>query len=424
MRRHGRCVAGLVLTALLGGLTPLVARAQDAQPRRGFAVRIAEPANQSIVVGKTRIIAEVEVPEADLVGRVEFMVGDEVVFVDREPPWETVYDFGDTSRTWIIRVVAHHVEGVTVSDAVITRKIPFSAIERVNRVILWVTAENREGALVTDLERGDFRVTEDGEPQQVLDFYREDRPITMAILVDTSGSMQEEMEEVHEAAGRFVETLREKDRALVIDFDDKVFLIQDLTSDHELLKSAIQSVEPLGATALFDALHAAYRKIGEIEGRKAIVVLSDGDDTSSQFGFDRVREEAMANDAIVYTIALAGEGIGGGPKKGVLREFSEVTGGRFFLVKKASELGDVYERIAEELRAQWYVTYSSDNAVFDGRWLEIGVEHTNPEIEVRARRGYFAVRSGGGRELSALRPRSEIEPLGGNRLFLGHQLER
>jgi Ca-activated chloride channel family protein len=372
-----------------------VALAQDARPRRGFEIRIVEPAQEAIVLGKTTIIAEVDVADPELVDRVEFLVGDEIVFVDREPPWEVVHDFGEVSRAWVIRAVAHHVEGVTVSDSVVARKIPFVTIERVNRVILWVTAQDASGALITQLDRADLRVTEEGAPQEILEFYREDRPITAAILIDTSGSMQEEMEEIHSAAGAFVDSLREADRALVIDFDDKVFLIQDLTSDREALKSAIQSTEALGASALYDALHAAYRKIGKIDGRKAIVVLSDGEDTSSQFPFARLREEAVANDAIIYTIALEVQGVGG-LKKGVLRELAEATGGRFFLVKKGAELGEVYQRIAEELRAQWYLTYSTENDVFDGRWVDIRVEHANPDVDIRSRSGYFAVRSGGG----------------------------
>ena len=148
----------------------------------------------------------------------------------------------------------------------------------------------------------------------MLDFYREDRPITMAILLDTSGSMQDKIEEVH-ARGRRLRrhAARAEDRALIIDFDDKVFLIQDLTSDHAALKEAIESTEPLGATAIYDALHAAYRKIGQIDGRKVVILLSDGEDTASQFGFKRVLEEAQTNNTMIFTIGLGIEG--GSPRR-------------------------------------------------------------------------------------------------------------
>jgi Ca-activated chloride channel family protein len=387
VRLQRAAAVGLGLIALWTGLG---ARAQS-PPRRGFEIHITEPANQQVVLGKTRIAAEVEISDPQLVDRVEFLVGDEVIFVDREPPYECYHDFGEASRSWIVRAVAYHVEGVTVSDAAITRKLPFATIERVNRVILWISATDKDDNYVTDLTRDDFELFEDGAKQRVIDFYREDRPITLAILIDTSGSMVEKIEHVHQAAGDFVDSLRDEDRALVIDFDDNVFLIQDLTSDRDLLKAAITSTEPIGATSIYDALHASYRKIGSIDGRKAIVVLSDGEDTSSQFSFRRVLNEAKANSTLIYSIALGG-GVGGA-RKDVLRELADVSGGRLFVVKRAEDLGDAYERIAEELRMQYYLTYSTGNEDWNGRWVKLRVESKRPGVKIRARSGYFAVPS-------------------------------
>jgi VWFA-related protein len=199
--------------------------------------------------------------------------------------------------------------------------------------------------------------------------------------------MREQMKEVHLAAGAFVETLRPEDQALVIDFDDKVFLIQDLTSSQEALREAITTTQALGATAIYDAMHAAFRKIKDIKGRRAIVLLSDGDDTASQFSYQRVLEEAKANNVIIYGI-----GLGGGDRR-VLKEFPEVTGGRAFFVEKASELAGVYEQIALELRRQYYLTYSTSNDKWDGRWIEVKVEPLDKKYKVRARQGYFAVKS-------------------------------
>ena len=392
MRVARRATAPILLLSLLAAGLLL---AQDVERRRGFRIAITQPANQEVVFGKTKIAAEVQIANPDLVERVEFYVGDELVFVDREAPYEFFHDFGEAQRSWIVRAVAWHEEGVSVSDASITRKVTFSNVEEVNRVILWISATNKQGEFVTDLGREEFRVFENDVEQRVIDFYAEDRPITLAILIDTSGSMRDKIKEVHKAAGAFVDTLREIDRALVIDFDDNVFLIQDLTFDHEALKESITSTEPLGATSLFDALHAAYRKIGQIEGRKAVILLSDGEDTSSQFSYKRVLEEAKSNNTILYTIGLGG-GPGGSVDRGVLKEFAEVTGGKFFFVKKAADLSDVYERIAEELRKQYYLTYSTSNENWDGHWIRIRVDAGRPETKIRARSGYFAVRTGRG----------------------------
>jgi VWFA-related protein len=381
-------IAGVAACLALWLATLLVA--QTPNRRRGFSIEITEPVNQSIVFGKTKIVADVKIEQQDLVDRVEFLVGDDVIFVDREPPYECVHDFGEESKSWIVRAVAYHKEEVTVTDAVITRKIPFTVVERVNRVVLWLSASDKKGNFITDLDREDFRVYEDGREQEILDFYREDRPITLGILLDSSGSMREKLPEVHEAASAFVDTLRDEDRALLIDFDDKVFLVEDLTNDRERLKTAIMSTEAIGGTAIYDVLHATYRKIGQIEGRKAIVLLSDGEDTASQFGFKRVLEEAKSNSALIYAIGLGGGGQG--PRKSVLKDFSDFTGGRPFFVKKAAELGEVYQRIAEELRTQYYIAYSTNNEEWDGRWIKIKVETDREDLEIRARRGYFAVR--------------------------------
>jgi Ca-activated chloride channel family protein len=259
-------------------------------------------------------------------------------------------------------------------------------------VLLWVTVTGKKDQLITELDRENFRIEEDGKEQQIIDFYLEDRPISMAILLDTSGSMQESMEEVHAAAGSFVETLRPEDQALVIDFDERVFLVQELTSDHEALREAITSTEPIGGTALFDAFHAAYRKLRDIEGRKAIVLLSDGDDTASQFGYRRVLEEAKANNIMIFAIGLEG-GINSTLDRNVLKEFASVTGGRAFFVNKAEDLKDVYQRIAEELRTQHYMSYSTGISDWNGKWVKLKVNSDVPGHKVRARRGFFAVRA-------------------------------
>lgn len=380
----------VLLMAVFAIGSPAVA--QDAARRKGFSVEITSPVAGDVVLGRTKIEAKVRADRPEDLDRVEFIVADRVVFIDREAPYECWYDFGETSRSWVVRAVAHHREGMTASDAVVTRKLDVAYFEEVNRVILWVTVLDENDRPVEGLAKDDFRVFEDGAPQKIQEFISEDRPITLAILLDTSGSMQQQMKEVHAAAGSFVETIRPEDRALVIAFDDKVFLLQDLTSDHDALNDAIASTEAIGSTAVYDAMHAAFRKLRPVQGRKAIVLLSDGEDTSSQAGFDRVLEEAKAQNVLVYGIGL-GVGLLDTSRRNVLKEFSEATGGRAFFVKQATELAGVYQRIADELRSQYYLTYSTANAKWDGRWIRLKVEITRPGLSVRARKGFFAVRA-------------------------------
>ena len=385
-----RLVLAFLVLAFLVLALAAPAAAQEAEKRRGFSIHVIAPTADEFVLGRTKIHAEVQSEVPTDIDRVEFLVRDKVVFVDREPPYECVHDFGEESKAWVIRAVAYHREGFSVSDVVVTRKITIEAFEEVNRVILWVTVTDKSGELVGDLTKENFSVSEDGAPQTIRDFLLEDRPITMAIVLDSSGSMRDAMPEVHQAAAGFVETLRPQDKALVIDFDDRVFLIQELTSDQALLKEAVTSTEALGSTALFDGLHAAFRKLRGIEGRKAIVLLSDGDDTSSQLAYNRILEEAKAQSVLIYGIGL------GGVRKSVLKELAEMTGGRSFFVAKASQLAEVYRKIADELRRQYYLSYSTTNSKWDGRFIKLEVKSKNPDWSVRARRGYFAVRGGTG----------------------------
>jgi Ca-activated chloride channel family protein len=390
---RGRLALAAGALAGAAALAVGVARSQDAERRRGFSIEITTPVDQSFVFGKTQIAATVKIVDPTDVDRVDFLVGDKLVFVDKEPPYECVFDFGQKPKSWVIRAIAHHKEGIDVSDQVVTRKLDSAYIEEVNNVLLWASVTDSDDHFVTGLAKEDFVVRENGVPQEVLQFAPEERPITMAILVDTSGSMREAMPEVHEAANAFVETLRPDDRALVIEFDDKVYLVQDLTADQKLLKEAITSSEALGGTSLYDALHAAFRRLKTIDGRKAVVILSDGEDTSSQFKYDRVLEEAKSQNLLIYGIGL-GSGWGQGPRRGVLKEFSDVTGGRAHFVGKAAELGNAYQRIAEELRRQYFIAYATENKAWDGRWIKIEVDMKRSDLKVRARRGFFAVPNG------------------------------
>jgi len=362
------------------------AAAQDAEKRRGFSIRIVNPQADAFVLGRTKIQAEVKAESPGDVDRVEFLVKDKVIFVDREPPYECVHDFGEESKPWVIRAVLYHKEGFTVSDVIVTRKLSVESFEEVNRVILWVTVSDKSDKLVGDLTQANFTVFEDGAPQTIRDFLLEDRPITLAMVLDSSTSMRDAMPEVRQAGAAFVETLRPQDKALVIDFDDKVFLLQELTADHAALKEAVTSTEALGATSLYDALHAAFRKLKGIDGRKAIILLSDGDDSSSQVAHERIVEEAKAQSVLLYAVGL------GDMRKSVLKELAETTGGRAFFIAKPSQLADVYGKIAEELRRQYYLSYSTTNTVWDGRFIKLEVKSKNPDWTVRARRGYFAVR--------------------------------
>ncbi len=373
-----------------GGTLP---KAPEVKTRRGLSIAITNPVMNDFRFGKSDIDADVKASEPNVVEKVEFYVDDKLIFIDTEPPYHCVFDFGTEPRSWVIKAVAHHREGITVADTVILRKVLLNYAVSVNRVIVYATAiSDSDGRhYVTDLKREELTLQEDGAPQTIIDFYREERPVTLAVISDSSGSMQAAMDTVHTAASRFIDTLGPEDKALVIDFDDKVFLLQDVTGDKEALRTALTSTKALGGTALYDAIYASYRKLKGVDGRKAILLLSDGDDTASKFSFRRVLDEAKINDILIYTIGL-GTSFMDLDLRHVLKSLAEETGGRAFFPDKVSELEAVYREISAELKSQYYLSYEPVNTAWDGRWRKINLNANRRGVEIRTRSGYYAIR--------------------------------
>jgi VWFA-related protein len=371
----------------------LLPKAPEVRSRKGFSIRISNPQNNDFRFGRSEIEAEVKATDPAMIEKVEFFVDDKLIFIDTEAPYRCVYDFGTEARSWVIRAVAYHREGVVVSDTVILRKVVLNYAVQVNRVLLYATATSDEGGrhYVLDLKKEDLLLEEEGQPQEILDFYREERPATLAVLTDSSGSMQPAMTTVHAASSRFIDSLGPEDRALVIDFDDKVYLLQDVTGDKDLLRTALMSTSALGGTALYDALYASYRKLKGIDGRKAIIILSDGDDTASKFSFKRVLDEAKLNDMIIYSIGLGTSFLDIDLRR-VLKTLSEETGGRAFFPSKVDELEGVYREISAELKSQYYISYEPRNTTWDGRWRRIKLTVPKKNVDIRTRSGYYAVR--------------------------------
>jgi hypothetical protein len=208
--------------------------------------------------GRSEIEADVKASDPSVTEKVEFYVDDKLIFIDTEPPYRCVFDFGTEPRSWVIKATAFHREGITVTDQIILRKVIINYAVQVNRVILYSTAisqkDNRK--YVLDLKKSDMVLEEDGVRQEIIDFYREERPVTLAVVSDSSGSMQAAMPIVHTAASRFIDTLGAEDKALVIDFDDKVYLLQDVTAQ----KSDLRSLWPLD----WEAIAESVKKTGRL----------------------------------------------------------------------------------------------------------------------------------------------------------------
>ena len=252
----------------------------------------------------------------------------------------------------------------------------------VELVSLSVTAT--EGTrYVTDLEEGDFEVFEDGAKQAITFFSRAQQPVALAILLDTSASMEERLPIAQQAAIGFVRRMGREDVIEVIDFDSQVRVLQPFTNDVNQLESAIRQTAVNGSTSLYNAIYISLKELKKVRAqsaeeirRQAIVVLSDGDDTSSLVEYEEVLDLAKRSETAIYAIGLRQ-----GPMSGARREFKEAefvlnqlardTGGRAFFPASAHDLPKIYDQISQELASQYTIGYSSRNTQRNGAWRRI-----------------------------------------------------
>lgn len=271
----------------------------------------------------------------------------------------------------------------------------------VDVVSLNVTVVDPQNRYVTNLTEQDFTVFEDGAQQELTYFNRTNLPIALSLLIDTSASMENRMQLAQDAAIGFTRKLREQDLAQVVDFDSRVEVLQDFTNNAGDLERAIRTTTAGGSTALHNALYISLKELAKIKPRtsddvrrRAIIVLSDGEDTSSLVTYEEVLDLAKRSETAVYTIALqsrdSSQNKGFREAEFILRQFAQETGGRSFFPSRAEDLRDVYGQIADELSSQYSLGYASTNTRRDGGWRRIVVQVARPQATARTKRGYYA----------------------------------
>lgn len=273
----------------------------------------------------------------------------------------------------------------------------------VDVVSLSVTVTGEHNRYITDLTEEDFLVYEDGVQQETTFFTRTQLPISLALLLDTSASMEERLQTAQEAAVGFVRRLRPEDMAEIINFDSRVEILETFTNDQQRLERAIRQTSAGGSTSLYNAIYISLKELKKVRAqtfedvrRQAIVVLSDGEDTSSLVGFDEVLEQAKRSETAIYSIGLRSRD--GRSRRGfqeadfVLRQLSRETGGVAFFPEGVEDLVSIYEQIAEELSNQYTLGYTSNNPRRDGMWRRIVVRVTRRSVTARTKQGYYAPR--------------------------------
>ncbi len=362
------------------------------QPRGELNVRILEPARgRAVEAGPTKVRAEVVVPEEERVTKVSFLINDDVQAEVEKPPWEATIDVPATSALTYINVVAELENGQRAEAVRFLNAPDYMEEVDVNLVELYTTVSDKAGFLIRDLVAEDFEIFEDSRPQKISKFQLvEDLPLTLGIVIDSSGSMFESMGEARRAALGFLENiLTPRDRVFALAFSSRPVLLMPRTSDVGAVKARLEGLMANGATALHDAIVTSLYYYRGIRGRRAMVLLSDGEDTASTIGFRETLEYAKRSGVAVYTIGLRiGKTSTGVRRK--LASLSQETGGRTFFIKTAVELDAVYAEIERELRSQYLLAYNSDQEGEPDVYHEIEVKVRKGKLEARTIRGYYS----------------------------------
>jgi len=277
----------------------------------------------------------------------------------------------------------------------------------VNLVNVTATVTDKKGNLVKGLTREDFELYEDGKRQEIVHTAAdENAPLSLAIILDTSGSMVDKIDDARDALKHFLASINPKSESCVFQFETIVRLVQDFTPDPKKLGNALESLYADGATAMYDAVSQAVIKLKEGQfSKKAILLITDGNDTVSKNSFKEVREELQRSDVLIYVIGIGhgergsyGHGSIGGAgdevNKKVLEDFTKDTGGRTFIVKGAhvvkgkDVIDEAARAVAKDLYYQYILAYVSSNESGNGDWRKIKVKVKKKKVHVLARRGY------------------------------------
>jgi Ca-activated chloride channel family protein len=260
-------------------------------------------------------------------------------------------------------------------------------------VVLNATIVDASGKPVAGLKQQQFRIFEDGKEQQLSLFAAEETPFAAVIVIDTSGSMEERVSLARSAAIQFLDGLRPEDSAAIYRFDSKVELIQTFSNSRDV-GDRIFDIKSKGMTALNDAIYQAAADLSKRpERRRAIIVLSDGEDTFSGHSAEKALKAALAVDAVIYTVDMSAMNAVGNRRiqnQGVLKNFAEKTGGMFIATPGGAALRAAFKTIVDELGVQYTIGYQPLSSTRDGKWHTLRLEVNRPNLTIRTRKGYNA----------------------------------
>ncbi|HEX5041864.1 MAG TPA: VWA domain-containing protein [Candidatus Polarisedimenticolaceae bacterium] len=372
------------------------------------SLRILTPVSGRPALGPTAVALQVQTPEGAAVSRVVVELDGKQVALLTSPPWTAIVDLGTGETERVLGAVSAFSDGTFARAQVRIAAVRIQETAEVSLVSFYATVRDESGALVNDLKVSDFQLTENGRAQKIERFSTERRPLRAALVLDTSESMNtdDRIGKARAAAIRFLETLAPEDEVALLTFSDAVHLVHPMTSDLRAIRAAIEGMGAKGGTALYDAIWKASELLSGEDGRKVLVLLSDGKDEAqsgiepgSLHTMNEALQRALRDEVMIFAIGIGRWGTEQAPEadpytrmplRDILNTLGSATGGEVLFLSRPRQLAEAFERVAEALRNQYAVAYTSDDQRKDGSWRETRLTALRKGLTVTARRGYYA----------------------------------
>lgn len=389
----------LSLLAAAAWLLALPAFGQEGRPAPAVAVSIASPAPNEPVFGTIEVVVEVAAEQE--LAEVTLTVDEGKRLRLTEPPWRFRVDLGDDNREHSFAVSARTLEGLAGEFSMRTPAIRVDEEFDLELQQLYVTV-TQDQRRVLDLQQEDFSIRDNGAAQQIVSFSRGDVPITAAVLVDSSESMKgERLDGALRGAKAFVDGMRELDEAMLMLFSDRLLRATPFTDKSAELLAALEGAQPGGNTSVNDHLYLALKLLEARQGRRVIVLFTDGADLHSVLDMEDVMWKARRSQALIYWIVLLDRGAANtsyitawrGKEDNArqlqgLARISEQTGARVIGIRNIEDTEKAFREILAELREQYVLGFYPSSSQDDGKWHEVKVGASRSGVEVRAREGY------------------------------------
>jgi Ca-activated chloride channel homolog len=384
---RARLLALICLVAVAQAIGPAFADDKSVP----FTIRITSPLGRTGIPGPVRIVAQIAHREDTTLGPVRFFMDGQLLGEDGEgPAYAVVWNDDNPFLDHTFAVAVADVSGRSATDQITLKGFEVSDETRINSVLVETTVKDKTGRFVGGLAERHFNVFEDGVPQKLDLVQTEEVPTTFALLVDSSQSMSYRMDFVRDAARRLSDFLRPKDKVIVVPFSKTLGPLTGPTDDKATIIGAIDAMRSAGGTAIYDALIATAKRMDGLEGRHAIVLLTDGYDENSK----HTRADALAAvrkaDATIYSVGIGGTAGISLEGRDMLKVIATESGGQAYFPVRDEQLPFVQERVASDVQNRYLLSYTPSNQEPDGRWRAIRVAMGDNSLAVRAKTGYFS----------------------------------